>query len=265
VLGVVQHDEQSPVPELLLRVIKQLPTRHLIHAQGLRDGGKHELWVAQRRQSHPPESVGKPLRNLSRCLESEPCLPSPARTSQRHQSHVVPAYQPDDLGELLRPPQKGGRGHGQIRPVQAPKRRELFDTELKHPLGRSQIPEPMLAQVAQRRLDERSRRRAHEHLTTVPGSRYPRGAVHISAHISLVGYERRSGVYAHPEANRPATQSLRDQPGGLQRVRCAGEGQKECVALGIDLGAAERCTCLAHHPPMFAQHPGIRIRTEFVE
>ena len=123
----------------------------------------------------------------------------------------------------------------------------------------------MLAQVAQRRLDQRSRRRAHQHLTAVPRSRYPRRAMHIRTDIPLVRHQRRSGVHAHPDMNQPGPQPLRDQPRRLQRVRSPREGQKERVTLRIDLRAAKRCTRLTHHPPMLPQHPGIRIRTELVE
>jgi hypothetical protein len=122
----------------------------------------------------------------------------------------------------------------------------------------------VFTQVAQTAtVDQRCRRHRHQHLPTMPGSRNPRGTVHVRSGIALLGKQRGTGMETH--AHRQLELTLR-LTGSLERAGGGREGNKESVALSVDLDAAvppERLTqntamlgealCVASHAELVQQ------------
>jgi hypothetical protein len=87
------------------------------------------------------------LRGFGHRLQAQARLARPARPGQREQAHALLREQPGHLLKFPLPPQEGRGRDGQVRLVQARKRRELLLSELVEALGRRQVLEPVLAQV----------------------------------------------------------------------------------------------------------------------
>ena len=143
--------------------------------------------VLQRRQRHPPDAVGVGLRRLGRRLEREPRLPGSARPRQRQKPRSVSLQEVDDLGQLALAAEERRRRHGEVRPIEAPERREGAVAELVDALGRGEVLEAVLAEIDERvALEQRRGRRGDEDLPAVAGRRDPRCPVDVTADVALV-------------------------------------------------------------------------------
>jgi hypothetical protein len=72
-------------------------------------------------------------------------------------------------------------------------------------------------------------------------------------------------VKAHADADRAVCQRLLSGFGCGECFATRPEGDKEGIALGVDLDATIAAAGLAHDPPVLAKRYGVGIRTEFVE
>jgi hypothetical protein len=88
---------------------------------------------------------GQRLRERSR-LERQARLAGAARAGHCQQTGRRRGEERAHLGELPLAAEKGRRRHRQVRPVQAPKRRELAVAELVEPFGRAQVLESVVAE-----------------------------------------------------------------------------------------------------------------------
>ncbi len=184
VLEVVEHEQQP----LIADVVGEAPFR----PDGLRRSREHVGRIAERCEWHPEDAVWIQVAGRARCLQREARLADAARTGQRDEPRVVDGEQRRELGQLALAPEERGRGHGQVRAVEALERRELRLAELVDPLRRGEVLQPVLAQVAHRRgIDQPRRRGGDERLPAVAARRDPRSAVHIDADVALV---RENGV-----------------------------------------------------------------------
>ena len=165
---------------------------------------------------------------------------------------------PDELGDLdqlcFATDERGRRG-GQVAPPRIERAdgrevaRETVDLELPDPLGRRQVLEPVLGQVAngqtvrERLRDERPGRVREEDLTAVPGSRDPGRPMDVHPNVAVTAQASRPGVQSHPNPYGYATgpRVRRERPlsvgGRPDRVESGGKDREEGVSLGAHLGS----------------------------
>jgi len=182
------------------------------------------------------------LGDLGRDGDREARLADAARPRQRDKTRLLHAEEPEDVRELLLAADERRRRHRNVRGVQRAKRRELALPELVQPERPAEVLETVQAQIGEQEtvawLQEAGRALGDEHLAAVACSRDAGGGMHVDSDVALVGRRRLAGVDAHPHAHRRRLQRLPAFLGGHKRVRGAGEGVEEGVALGVDLDAA---------------------------
>ena len=176
--------------------------------------------------------------------------PGPVRVSRRRFAQEL-----EQLGELALSADQLARLGGQVGLVQAAKTRELALPELVEPHRLSEVLQPVLAQIPERRtFDQLLRGLGDEDLPPVPGRADAGGAMDVHADVALVRNGRLPRVDAHP--NRELEPALRLLGRG-QRVGGPGEGDEERVALCVDLDAAVTLERLAQHAAVLFQQPGV--------
>ena len=229
-------------------------------AERLRRRVEHERRVANRRERHPPDAVGEPVGRERRPTGARgascPCRPAPVSVSRRRRRR---SEERAHLGELPLAAEEGRRRHRQVRPVQAPKRRELAVAELVEPLGRAQVLESVLAEVADGASASTSVAVEAE-ITTWP----PCAAAAIRAarctsapDVPLQAHVRRPRVDAHPHADRAGRERLLALGGCPQRAGRRRERVEERVSLRVHLDAAVPGECLAERLPVLGQRVGV--------
>ncbi len=93
--------------------------------------------------------------------------------------------------------------------MQALERRKVNVSQLVDALGRRKVLEAVLAQVAQAvRLEEGGGGGGDQHLSTVAGGGDAGGAVHVGAHVALLGQVGSAGVDADAYADGAGRESL---------------------------------------------------------
>jgi hypothetical protein len=152
------------------------------------------------------------------------------------------------------------RLHRKIRLVQALERRKRIVAELVDPLGRAQVLQPVLAEIAQRiRAAQIARRLRDEDLTAVACGSDASGAVHVDADVALVSKEWLTGVKADPNANRAGGERVARHSGGGERIRRLGKGNEESITLRVHLDTAMAGEGLAESAAVVAQNVRIPI------
>ena len=168
-----------------------------------------------------------------------------SRTSRRRSSL-------DDLLDLAFAPEERRRRDRQVRLVQRLERREVFRAELEETLGRTQVLQPVEAEVAHIDAGEVGGRLGQEHLPTVPGRGDPRSSVHVEPDVALVGTS--GSPVCSPIRTRtgpPASAPVRR--GRRHRIGRMGEGNEERIALRVDLDAAVGRARVAHDPAVLRE------------
>ena len=117
----------------------------------------------------------------------------------------------------------------------------------------------MLAEIAQAVAGQVMRRLADEHLAAVAGSRDPRRAVDVDADVTLLRDERFAGVEAHSDTERAVLERPLGVGRSTQRVGRAREGDKERVALRVDLDAAVSGEGVAQDPTVLSENAGVGV------
>jgi hypothetical protein len=82
-------------------------------------------------------------------------------------------------------------------------------------------------------------------LTTMGGGRDPRRSVHVKADVTVSSDGGLTGVDSHPNANGPITERTLSILGRGHRVGRAGERNKECIALRVNLNTSVARECVA--------------------
>ena len=248
-LEVVEQEQHLPVRDRRGQVA--------CGAEGLGGRVDDEPRVPQRREVDEEDTVRVCLDRLGGGLEREPALAAPADARQGHEPDPGPCHQPDHLGQLPLPAQERRRLDREIRPVEARERREVAVAELEESLGRPEILEPVLAQVAQALVEELRGRLRHEHLASVARRGDACGAMDVDADVPLVRRQRLARVQPGPNANRAVAERLLELAGSRDRVAGPAEGDEERIALRVHLVAL---VCRERRPqesPMVGQ--GLRV------
>jgi hypothetical protein len=89
--------------------------------------------------------------------------------------------------------------------------------------------------------------------------------VHVDADVARLAQERGTGVDAHPRSNRAGRERVSRVGRRRERSRCRREGDKECVALRVDLDAAVSVERLAQNASMLRECVRIALGTEFAQ
>ena len=256
VLEVVQEEQQRLVGDVVGESVRG-PER-------LRCGLQHELRVAQRREWHPENTVRIPVGCLGGGLEAEPGLARPARPGQGQQAGVL--EQVEHRRELVLPAEERCRRNRQVRAVQALQSREVSFAELVDPLRRREVLQPVLAQIAQLvQTHERSRRGRDKHLAAVTRGSDPRRPVDIDTDVPLVSDVRRPGMDPDPHPDRASRQTGDRVRSRTKRPRPCRKGDKEGVALRVDLDSPLRRKGLAHDPPVHSERLPVSLRPQLVQ
>ena len=114
-------------------------------------------------------------------------------------------------------------------------RREVFAPELEQTLRRAEVLQSVHAEVARVSAGEIGCRLREKHLASVSRGRDPRRPVDVDPDVALARSERLPGVQPHSDANRPAGERALCIRSRRHSVGCASEGDKERIALGVDL------------------------------
>jgi hypothetical protein len=142
----------------------------------------------------------------------------------------------------------------------------LVRSELEDPLRAGEVLEPVLPEIAQAvRGGQGRRRRRHEDLAAVARRGNPCRAVDVAADVALGRQVRRPGVDAHPHADGTGREGLLALPRGVDRALGRPEGDKERIALVVDLDAAVARAGVAQDPPVLREGISVRRRTQLVE
>ena len=177
VLAVVQDHQRPLGGDMLGDRVRQRPSRDVADTEGGGDGRRDERRIRQRRQIDEPDTVIEGLEQVGSGLQSEPRLPGPAGPDERHETmlaHEVghgrqvgcPADEARQLGREVMPERvEGGERREGCRQGRV--------LELEDALGSGQVPQSMLAEVAQRSIrrqlvaDERRGGRRNQDLPTM--------------------------------------------------------------------------------------------------
>ena len=196
--------------------------------------GQNELRVGDGRKRDEEHPAGEALDRFGRHLQREARLAGAAGPGEGEQASLPQEL--EQLGELALSADQLTRLGGQVRLVQAAKTRELALPELVEPHRLSEVLQPVLAQILERRtFDQLLRGLGDEDLPPVPGRTDAGGAMDVHADVALVRNGRLPRVDAHP--NRELEPALR-LLGRCQRVGGPGEGDEERITLCVDLYAA---------------------------
>ena len=200
------------------------------------------------------DAVRDILGDLRHGLERQPRLPCPAGACERQQSNVLAAQQAYDFDELAPAAEKRRRRDGKVRPVQRLQARKVGVAQLEQALGRREVLQTVLTQVANSLAgDEVARRLRQENLPAVPGGSNARRAVNVDADVALLGCDRLARVEPHAHSDRPVAERRLPVGGGRDRIGGARERHEERVALRVDLDAAVPRESLPQHTTVLAQ------------
>ena len=142
------------------------------------------------------------------------------------------------LAELPLAADQRRRLHRQMPAAQRPQRRELRVTELKQPLRRRQILQPVLPQIPQRDAGERTRLVGDHHLPAVRRRTDPRRLVHRHPDVVVVDEHHLARVDPHPHPHRAVRERRLHLAGRRQAVTRAREDEEERIPLRPHLDTA---------------------------
>ena len=257
VLEVVEQKQQPPVPDQLRG--RSAP------AERARRRGEHLAGARDRGEWDPPHAMRVGIRGRAGGLQRKPRLTAAAGSGQRQHPHVVATEQRLQIVELTHSAEERCCGYREVRPVQALQRRERGVAELVEPLGRRQILQTVLPEIAQSVVaGEVTGRLRDQHLSAVSDRGDARGAVDVEPHVTLVRDDRLTRVHAHAHADRSGSERLLSCGGGCERVGRSSKRDEECVALRVDLDSVVRGEHLPECASVLAECVGVR-RPELVQ
>ena len=245
-LEVVEHEQQPFVPHRR--------RQRVLRAERLSGGILDECRIGERGERHPPDTVVVVVCGGSGSLQREPRLAASTRAGQCHQPDVTSPHESREMVDLLLATEKRRRRNGQVRLVQRLQRRERFRPELEEALRRAQVLQAMQAEIAHLGAGEVGGRLGQQHLTAVPGSRDPRGTVHVKPDVALVGPKRLPRVQAHPHPHWSACQADLRIRGSRHCIGRTPERNEESVALRVDLHPVAPQPGLPQHTPVLGKH-----------
>jgi len=111
VLEVVQDEQDLPLAQLADQVVHQGPVPGVLQPEALRDRGRHQPRVADRRQRHEEDAVRVIAGHLGGQRDAEPGLAAAARPGQRDQA--AGGQQPSGPRQLMFPADEAGQRSGQ--------------------------------------------------------------------------------------------------------------------------------------------------------
>src|SRR6476660_5444981 len=177
-------------------------------------------------------------------LECQPGLARSARTDEREQATAGVLQQPLDRLELRRPPHERRSWYREVLHARLDRLQERegagkpWNLELVDPLRGAQILEAVHAEIADRRVDERTGRLGQEHLPNVADRGDPGTFVNVDNDVPLLCQPGCAGMQPHANANRAAGKCALAVRSSGDRARCACESNEERIALGVDLNAS---------------------------
>jgi hypothetical protein len=122
-------------------------SENVIRTHNFADRGLDQCNIAERLQGHPPDAVVEVSGNVTGELERKPCLPDAPRSDDGEATLL--SQQHREVLELSDTADQATRRHGDVRPMQAAKRRKLVGADLIKPLRAREILEAMLAEIPQ--------------------------------------------------------------------------------------------------------------------
>ena len=148
----------------------------------------------------------------------------------------------------------------------------VLDHERVDPLGRAQVLELVLAEVAQLELagEQVAGRLREKHLTALGGPHDARGAVDVEAGKELAVSRGLARMQADPDAERLTRPGMRGVcalggGGRVDRLARAGEGEVEAVALHLDLGPVVGDAGLPQEPPVRVERFDVALAAQRLE
>jgi hypothetical protein len=238
-LGIVEEEQETLAACRRRKKIVHLTAGLFRHSERACGRRRHDCGIAERRERHPPQPIGKLVRDVGDHLQRESRLPRSAWTGERDQTDISTRHKVDDLLYLGPTAEERRCRNRQVRPVERPERREIARTKLEDTLLRSEIFEAMHPQIDQRAVpSERCGRSGHDRLSAVRGSRDPSRPVQVGSDIAPLCQKRRACVYSNPHADVATVQSLVRVGGGRERVLRRHERHEEGISLSVDLDPA---------------------------
>ena len=117
VLHVVQHQQETPAPQVRAQDVERGAAGRLAQPQRPRDGRREQGRVGQRGEGDEPDAVGVPGRHRPGNLQGQAGLPHAPRSGQGQQARARTQEQLPDSGHLALPPDEARQGGRQVQPL----------------------------------------------------------------------------------------------------------------------------------------------------
>jgi len=252
-LEVIEHQEHVALANVVHEPINSAAAAAVREPERLRDRGGHEIRLGDRRQLHEEDAITIIGHRAACDLEAEPRLAGAARPGKRQQA--APLEELADLTDLALAAEEGRQARRQIvrDRVEGRDRRkvagQIGDDELPQMLRMLDVPEPMLAEVAQLDLlgksptDQGAGGVREQHLSPVRDIGDAAGAMDMEPDVSIGPDAGLAGVQAHAhadgDARRPGLRVQRAlrRDGRGHPARRRGEHDEKGVSFRPDLDA----------------------------
>ena len=232
--------------------------------ESLRNSLRHESRITQRRKGDPDNGVPEVRHELGRDLDREPRLPGSTCTGQRHEATTV-AYEVEYLRHLALAADERAGWAREVRVRERVQRREALVAELVDRDRLRDVLEAVLAELDEIVARELASCAREDDLPSVCRGGDASSQVDVVPDVAFGGEQRRAGVQADPDANRPGRKRLGHRGGRSDRSRRRGKGEEERVALRVHLDAALGSARLADHAAMLGERLGVRLCAQLVE
>jgi hypothetical protein len=244
-LQVVQQEQQALTTQELSKIVPR--------PEDLRDGRPNERRIPHRGERNEPDAVGEFLDDRSGRMQRESCLPAATRPGEREQARTVRQHRLH-LAQLSLPTHERRRLHGQVRLMERLQRREVLVTELVDLLGRRQVLEPVLTEVAHLGVTgEVAGCLRDQDLTAVADCCDARRPMHIHPDVALVCQHRLARVNPDPDLDRTGGEILLHLTRRCHRARRPRERDEERVTLRVHLDPVVARERLPQEPPMLRE------------
>jgi hypothetical protein len=277
VLEIIQHEQDSPLAQMLDHGIEDRLLRVCRDGECLRDRRDDECGIDDGRERDVYHTIAELRAAARRRLDRERGLARSARTGQRQQTHIIVPQQRLELRQIVVAADQAQCTRGQVRArraTHAPERRErLLQTrgnDLIQMLRLQEILERVLPQVEQRNAggqvvrDELPGGLRYDDLAPVRGRRDARRTMHIKADVTTSRHDGLARVQPHANAHdsidRPRVrrqQALRGD-GRRDRIARSLEREEETVAGRVDQIPGVLLEAAPHERTLVLEHTRIR-------
>ena len=198
-------------------------------------------------------------------LDREAGLADATRADDRQHPWLVLEPHRDSAMEIVLAAEEAGCRGWQLDRSGAAQRGKRLGSELEEPCAAVEVLEPVQAELGCLVGDQPAGWLCQQDLAPMSECSDACAAVDVDSDIALGGEGRLACVQAHPHPDRARLETFPTGSRGGCGAGCCREGDKERVALRVDLHTTVRDERLAQHTPVLGQRLGIPRRPQRVE